>query len=56
MPNYFELGKLERLAIENKEIINAVQNIPAGICGDSISYKNNGMLLTELFGFQCPSY
>ena len=56
MPNYFKLGRIERLAIENKEIIDAVQNIPAGICGDSVSCKNKVMLLIELYGFQCPSY
>ena len=57
LPNYFELGKLERLAIENKEIIIAVQNSPVGICGDGGSYNNKAArLLSELYGFQCPTY
>ena len=57
LPNYFELGKLERLAIENKEIIIAVQNSPVGICGDGGSYNNKAArLLNELYGFQCPTY
>ena len=56
-PNYFKLGKLERLDIENKEIIIAVQNSPVGICGDGVSYNNKAAkLLRELYGFQCPSY
>ena len=56
-PNYFKLGKLERLDIENKEIIIAVQNSSVGIFGDGVSYNNKAArFLSELYGFQCPSY
>ena len=51
--NSFKLGTLERLDIENKEIIIAVQNSPVAICGDDISYiKKTSRLLSELHGFQ----
>ena len=54
IPNYFKLGKLERLDIEN---IIAPQNSSVRICGDGISYNNEAAtLLSELYGFQCPSY
>ena len=57
LPNYVKLGKLERLDIENKEIIIAVQNSPAGICDDDVSYNNKAARpLSELYGFQYPSY
>ena len=52
-----KLGKLERLDIKNKEIIIAVQSSPVGICCDGASYNNEAAkLLSELYGFQCPSY
>ena len=57
LPNYSKLGKLKRLDIENKEIIISVQNSPVGICGDGVSCNNKAArLLSELYGFQCPSY
>ena len=57
LPNYSKFGKLKRLDIENKEIIISVQNSPVGICGDGVSCNNKAArLLSELYGFQCPSY
>ena len=57
LPNYSKFGKLKRLDIENKEIIISVQNSPVGICGDGVSCNNKASrLLSELYGFQCPSY
>ena len=43
--NYFQLGKLKRLDIENKEFIISVQNRPVGICGDGVSYNNKAARL-----------
>ena len=57
LPNCFKLTKLERLDIENKEIIMAVLNRPVRIFRDGLSYNNKAArFLSELHDFQCLSY
>ena len=57
-PNYFKLGKLKKVDIEEISIIiEASSKIPVGNCGDGVAVNTKAArIMCELYGTPTPSY
>ena len=57
-PNYFKLGKLKKVDIQEKTIIIEASNeIPVGNCGDGVAVNTKAArIMCDLYGIPTPSY